>query len=244
VAGLLQRAPARRSTPFDYETAVRVLAQRGLDEHAVRLGTIPQESLDFVRAIVTGRLSHERPLRALHIGNFVGISLAALTAAVLDVHDESVVFSVDPNIPHLGIADPQTHTLALLSHFGLQAANVVICGYTLDKTPGTDGLPIEGYDAAAAWDAEAAGENVLPNLERSGIAFDLALLDGSHIGAYARRELAAIGRVVRSGGLVILDDVSESWTELLELFAEAAAGDASPFEQVDYDGRVGVLRVR
>jgi hypothetical protein len=242
---LMADAPSPQLRRFDYEDAVRTLVARGLDEDAVRIGSIPAESLGFVHDAIAAEFPAETPLQALHIGNFVGVSLAGLSAAVLGVSRDSLVVSIDPNIPHIGIDEPQSHVLALLAHFGLQRANLVACGYTLEKTPGSDALDVAGYDPAAAWEHEPAGENALLHFQRLGARFDLALVDGSHIGDYARRELRILGQMIRPGGLVFLDDVSESWSELLDLFAEATSSPGAwPFERAGYDGRVGILRRR
>jgi hypothetical protein len=243
VESLLATAPAPARRRFSYEDAVASLTARGLDEQAVRLGSIPPASLEFVRASIATGFRPGVPLLALHIGNFVGVSLAALSSATVDVDAGSRTISIDPNMPHLGIDDPQSHALALLGRLGLQSANLVICGYTLEKTPGTDGVPVEDYDAAEAWEREPACENALPNLERLRLSFDVALMDGSHIGTYARRELQVVARMVRPGGLLFLDDVDDNWQEIAELFSEASAG-AGPFERCGHDGRVGVLRRR
>jgi hypothetical protein len=241
VARMLAGAPPPAQRSFTYDAAVQVLVERGLDEYTVRLGSMLPESLAFIRATIVDAFRDDRPLWALHVGNFVGVSLAAVASALREVHPESLTISVDPNIPHLGVDDPQSHALALLTSFGLQRSNLVVCGYTFEKTPGSDALPVEGYEVEEAWSREAACENALPNLARTGAQFDVAVLDGAHIGSYARRELELLVRLIRPGGLVFLDDVDATWKEIEAVFDEAAAG-ALPVERFDHDGRVGVLR--
>ncbi len=241
VAALLAAAPPPVERAFTYDHAVDALVGRGLDHYTVRLGSMRPESLAFIRATILSAFPADAPLWGLHIGNFVGVSLAAVSSALREVHAESLTISIDPNIPHLGIEDPQSHALALLNTFGLQRSNVVVCGYTFEKTPGSDALPVEGYEAGEAWGREAACEHVLPNLARTGAQFDVAVLDGAHIGSYARRELELLVRVIRPGGLVFLDDVDQTWEEIQAVFEDAVAG-ALPVERFDHDGRVGVLR--
>jgi hypothetical protein len=242
VRTLLTEKPPPGARPFDHEEALGFLVARGLPEAAVRRGSMPLDSLGFVRDLLVRTLRERgRPLHGLHIGNFVGVSLAAFSSAALEAHSESLVVSIDPNVPHHGIDDPQSHTLALLAHFGLERANLVVTGYTLERTPSVDAWFDSASDPALAWPASRAAEEALPHLERLGAHFDAALLDGCHLGDYARRELEILSRIVLPGGLVFLDDVADRWGELRDLYADRATV-ALGFERVDYDGRVGVLR--
>ena len=209
---------------FDYEEAVSLLVERGVDEDAIRLGSIGARSMRLAADLVA-RHAPPGPLRALHVGNFVGLSLTALSDILVRHHPDSIVVSVDPNVASLEIERPQNHVVALLTEFGLQRANVVICGYTLE---GRVGGP--------------AGENTLPNLERMDQRFDLAMIDGNHTPGYLRRELEIVVRMLVDGGLLMLDDVSHSYEGVRELFDALAADDAWPLEQVARDERLGVLR--
>jgi len=129
-------------------------------------------------------------VRALHVGNFVGVSLCHLSWLARERHPDSTVVSIDPNIAHREIEDPQAHVVALLHHFGLLANNLIIPGYTLEQTAGeaTTGN-IEADHLAGL-----ACENVLAALEHlCGPRFDLVLLDGNHEQSYLAREFAALG---------------------------------------------------
>jgi hypothetical protein len=231
--------------PFDEGEAVRVLVARGFDEGSVRTGSISASHLRFLNRAVREHLRTEPPHRALHVGNFVGISLAALTASLLDVArgSDPVVLSIDPNIPHINITDPQTATMMVLTHFGYQPYNVVICGYSLEKSLGTDGIRTEEYEPKRAYTTEAACENVLLSLAAVGLQLDVAVVDGSHNAAYLRRELETIVPLMRVGALLVLDDVTDAWAGIRDLFGELGApGSAWPLEALDHDGRIGVLR--
>jgi hypothetical protein len=154
-----------------------------------------------------------------------------------------VVVSIDPNITHTGVTDTQTATMMVLTHFGYQPYNVVICGYSLEKSFGDDAIRTDEYDPKSAWADEAACENVLLSLTGVGLQLDVAVVDGSHNAAYLRRELEAIVPLLRVGGLLILDDVSEVWAGIRDLFGELGApGSQWPLEHVDHDGRLGVVR--
>jgi hypothetical protein len=202
-------------------------------------------NLRFLDRAVHEHLRTEPPHRALHVGNFVGISLASLSASLLDVGGgrDPLVVSIDPNIPHNDVADPQTATMIVLNHFGYQRHNVVICGYSLEKSLGNEGISTDSYDPEAAYEAEVACENVLLSLAGLGAQLDLAVVDGSHNAAYLRRELEVIVPLLRVGALLILDDVTDVWVGIRDLFGELGSpGSSWPLEVLDHDGRIGVLR--
>lgn len=239
--------PAREGVTarsFDYEEGVRLLATRGADEEAVRSGSIQDASLRFIRTTVRERLASDAPPHALHVGNFVGLSLASLTGALVERDPRAIVVSIDPNITHVGIADTQSHTLALLSHFGLQRNSVLVCGYSLEKVLGNDAVSVEGYDPARAFTAEHACEDTLASLARLQARFSVVVMDGHHDAAYLRRELELVGEMLAHGGLLFLDDVSVVWKGIRELFRELGEDSSWDFEQVGYDGRIGALRKR
>ena len=215
---------ARASRAFAYEEAVDLLVARGVDERVIRLGSMPRAQMEFAGDMVD-RHAPSGPLRALHVGNFLGLSLAALSDVVVRHDPGSTVVSVDPNLSPLGVDHPQDHVVALLESFGLQRSNLVICGHSLERSSGGP-----------------AGENVLESLERLGQRFDLALVDGSHDPAYLRRELVVIARLLEDGGLLMLDDVSTAYPEVRVVFDELVDRPEWPVEKVGRDERLGVLR--
>ncbi len=228
---------------FDYEEAVGLLVAMGCDEEAVRSGSIQNGSLEFIREILGGRLPSEAPLQALHVGNFVGLSLASLTSAVVERNRASTVVSIDPNIRHVGIEHTQTYTLALLTRFGLQHNSLLICGYSLEKVPGNDGMKSADYEPLTA--SEVACENTLASLDRLGARFSVVVMDGHHDAAYLRRELRLVQGMLAPGGLLFLDDVSAVWKGIRELFEELGEEESDwALERIGYDGRVGALRKR
>lgn len=255
IATLREHADAGSAPPFAYEAAVDLLVASGLDEAQVRAGSMPESSLTWAMEAVAGSSDDQRPLLALHVGNFVGVSLAAMTAALVARHPDALVVSVDPGIPHRGVEDPQSHVLRLLSHFGLQDNSIVISGFSESKSPRDDGLDFTGAGGVhapdlPAWEAslrrfeeDAACEQVLPNLARLLPGrFDVVLLDGNHDGDYLRKELDVSATLLAPGGHVVLDDVmlGDVWRGIGQAFADAAAGAA--LERVGDDGRAGLLR--
>jgi hypothetical protein len=235
-AEVLREAPPGHAR---VEEAVRFLLARGLDEHAVRLGSMPEASLHFVGELVSERLPSDRPVRALHVGNFLGVSLCYFTWLVRERHERSVVVSIDPNNEHRGIENPQIHSLSLLHHFGLLNDNLIISGYTLEQTLGEG-----GDDVGASYRKRLGCTNVLASLESlAGQVFDLVLLDGNHEPDYLAREFSALGPMLNEGAIVVLDDVNERrWGGVVEVFRDVLRDDR--YVELGQDGRVGVLQVR
>jgi hypothetical protein len=230
--------------PWSYAGAVAHLVNRsGLSEAEVRGGSVTESSLDTVIEWVAQHGPRDRPLQALHVGNFVGISLGHLLAGLRNQHPDSLVVSVDPNLPHRGIHRPQDAVIDLLQHFGLEQGHLLVCGYSLEKSMSNDGyVACDGYDPALAYTEEKAPSGVLPTLSGLGARFDVALMDGNHEGSYLRRELAAITDMLRPGALLALDDVQADWVEIADAFSEVARSDRWPFDYIGWDGRLGLLR--
>ena len=235
-------AAVSRASSYSVDEALRFLVARGLDEEIVRGGSMPEPSLAYVGTLLRGRLPNDRPLRALHVGNFVGVSLSYFTAVLRELHPRSLVVSVDPNIRHRGVADPQRHVLALLDHFDLLSNSIVVTGYTLEQWLGDAPEGAVGEH----WLAERACEHTLPSfLALCGRSFDAVLLDGNHDAGYLARELAVVRELLRDDGLLVLDDVTTGiWDGIVEVFERATGDDGQPFASVGRDGRVGVLTLR
>lgn len=232
-------AGARPAAAVSVDEAVCFLVARGLSEAEVRAGSLPQPSLDFLAGFMASELPAERPLLALHVGNFVGVSLAHLSATLAAVHPDSRVWSIDPDIPHREIEGPADHAFALLGRFDLLAHNVVLTGYTLEQNTGDD----SEEDPVQRFEAERRPEQLLPSLVTAGLAFDLVFIDGNHDGRYLARELEQVRRLLRPGALVAIDDVDEAvWPMVVEVF-EGLAGQGD-YDELGRDDRIGVLRYR
>ncbi len=223
-AAIIQEEP--RGDVRGYEDLVRVAMDCGVDEATLRYSSIPVESLDFVV-----RLVERGP--GLHVGNYAGVSLAYLAGRV-----DGLIVAVDPNVPHRGLKHGQDSVVRLLTAAGVQDRVVVICGYSRSKNPSNQGAVVGGYDPARAWADEFAPECVLANLGQLGVQFGWALLDGNHEPNYLRAELADLEPLLVGDGLVFLDDCSESWPEIRDVFRSVPDGWCVEAT----DGRMGVLR--
>ena len=235
---------------FTYERAIASLVADGLEEQEVRFGSIPEESLAFIAKELETRVGGPRAL-ALHVGNFVGVSLAHLTDTLRSVSPGAVVVSVDPGMPHRGIEEPARVALGLLDRFGLTANSIVVSGFSEGKSARDDGLEraevgepslIDATDMAAQMTGDAGCTFVLRNLAAILAGrFDVAVLDGTHEAGYLKTEIADVQQLLRPGGLLVLDDATPGeWQEINDVFEDLASGDAA-FERVAYDGRVGIL---
>lgn len=217
------------------------LKARGLPEADLLVGSMAQPSLEYIRERAILPLDAVGPLTALHIGNFVGVSLAFLAAALRQRHPDSLVVSIDPNLAHRGIRNPQAHVAALLAACGLQRNTMIIAGYSGRKSISNDGVVFKGYDPVQEFAGEYACENTLQNLKAlCPKTFDVVLMDGNHEGSYLTGELQAALPLLKPGGVVILDDVNAAWTEIREVFSQIATFGLEP---IGTDGRVGLARL-
>jgi hypothetical protein len=158
-------ALSKKSMPngasYSYSSAIEFHCSRGLPRQHVVEGSIPEDSLTFCGSILDQLSKTDRPLLGLHVGNFVGESLVYFAAYARARNDKSLIVSVDPNLPHRGIDDPQKHTIALLNHFNLQS-NVIICvGYSGQKSVSNDGLSFIGMDGSEYDSLSLFGRTIL-----------------------------------------------------------------------------------
>ncbi len=225
---------------FDYEQAVAFLAAQRCDERQVIEGSMPPTSLEFCGRAIS-RLYAGEPLMGLHVGNFVGLSLCYFTSLVRSLHPDSRVIAIDPNVPHRGISDPAGEVIRMLCHFQCQANSLLLTGYTLEKSISNDGLDSTGaYDPVAAFAGEMSCEQQLPALKfLCSCRFDFCVIDGNHSGEYLEREIAVVEDLLKPNGLLILDDITESWHEIRSVF-EGRVGRG--FSRVGTDGQVGILK--
>jgi predicted O-methyltransferase YrrM len=232
------RAAGPPAATFSYGAALDFLDDQGIDPDQTRVGSMPLASLAFMRTHLD-RLGTSRPLLALHVGNFLGVSLAYLAHALSERHLGSKVVSIDPNLTHRGVPRTMETVLRLLTHFGLEDRVAILTGYSLEKNLGNQGELFPGYDPLANWAHERACTQQLALLVALAPSrFDLCLMDGNHDGDYLRRELDRVQGLLRPGGLLVLDDVSNGWPEIQSVF-DAISPDR--FQRVGADGRIGVL---
>jgi hypothetical protein len=238
---------ATKQIPYNYSAAINFLTSSGLSESQVIAGSIPEPSLSFCSKVLDEFIltTDGRPLIGLHVGNFVGVSLGHFVDYARQKNEKSVVVSIDPNLICRGIDSPQKHVVAILNHFGLQRNAIICVGYSSSKSISNDGtsfLAENGveYDPYAGFQSEQSCEDTLSNLcAMSHGKFDFAVVDGNHEGSYLRRETAMVRRLLRPEGILILDDVSDAWTEIK---AEYDGLLSNGWRAIAADGRVGVLR--
>lgn len=232
---------ARVVDPFDYAALIGFHIARGLPRAHVTEGSIPVGSLNYIRETLASS-GFAGPVHGLHIGNYVGVSLAYVTQVLIDIHPQSRVFAIDPNIPHRGTSDPQSHVAALLTACGLTNSVVILAGFSGCKSVSNDGVIFDGYDPLANNASEVAVEEVLRSLGTvlQG-KFRFALIDGNHEAEYLRNEINRLKPLLAEDAIVVLDDVDEAWVEIKRVFEEVRDED---FCHVGTDGRVGILQLR
>ncbi len=226
---------------FDYEAAFAWLAANGLDENQCRLGSMPLTVLESAWTQIE-RLRRRGPVRLLHIGNFVGVSLCYF-ASKLDRSQGDLIVSLDPNIEHRGIQQPAAVVTRMAAHFGLGGVILPIQAFSLQANPANDGATSD-YSRAldpSSVRAETGFEHGLENLAAIAVGqFSAILLDGNHDRAYLNREIDICTRLLAGGGLLLLDDIDAAWENLQALYEKLRLRDG--FEEVDRAERLGVLR--
>ncbi len=233
--------------PYSYSAAIEFHCAKGLPRGHVVGGSMPESTLAFCSETLDRLIpsTDDRPLVGLHIGNFLGVSLSHFVNYVRQRNEKSVVVSVDPNLTHQGIEFTQKHVIAILNHFGLHRNAIVCVGYSTNKTVSNDGIAFVDengieYDPYSGFQNEQSCENTLSNLcAISPGKFDFAVVDGNHEGSHLRRETAMVRRLLRPEGILILDDVSDAWTEIKAEYDDLRS---KGWRAVTADGRVGVLQ--
>ncbi len=227
------------SPRFDYDEAIYFLFTLECDPQQAREGSMDEPSLRLCEHFIQS-INPSAPVVGLHIGNFVGISLMFFAHTVATLHSNSVVFSIDPNIPHRGIKNPVQNIIALLNHFNLNNNAAILVGYSLEKSISTDGLFIANYNPIEHFHKEMACEKQLAALSLLGSEmFDFVVIDGNHEGDYLARELEEIDSLLKPSGFLFLDDISWQWAELKAVYDEFAKGT---YEEIGANGRIGILR--
>lgn len=222
---------------YSQEDALDFLSSLGVDREQITSGSVPKSSLDFCCRAIQAHLD-ARPLCGLHVGNFVGISLCHVTDFIHHIDKNSTIVSIDPNLPHRGVSHPVEIVVRCLTRYGLQRNSLVLTGYSLEKSISNDGTPFFGYDPGSEFASECSAEDQLGQLLRLlPERFDFAFIDGNHDSTYLAREIDAISGLLKTNGLLILDDIN--WGALGSIFRSI---DKEKFQTLGDDGRVGVLR--
>lgn len=221
-----------------YEDVLNFLQSMGVPHAHLVGGSVPKASIEYIRANCIAQMPVEHTPIALHIGNFLGVSLVTLAAHLCERNSESLILSVDPNITHRGISNPQNYVVALIAACGLSKNIAILAGYSGRKSVSNDGEVFESYDPAKEYQRESACENTLTNIAKLRTkAIDLAFFDGNHEANYLRREIEQVLPLMRPGGFVVLDDVDDCWVEIKDVFRSLPALGLTP---IGSDGRVGI----
>jgi hypothetical protein len=226
---------------YSYEKAIAYLLKiDGNTEkvaHQIKEGSMPEPSLNFCGAYIESLYKGE-PLLGLHIGNFVGVSLAFFTNLVKNLDPGSLLVSIDPNIQHRGIRNPINSVIGLLNKFNLQDNSMVLTGYSLELNPYKARHRHEDK-VTSVFDKGLSCAQQLKKLQViSSSKFDFCVIDGNHNGSYLKREIEEIDRLLKPGGLLILDDVSPDWDGVQEAFETI---DETRYRKAGANNRVGIL---
>lgn len=233
---------ATQFTADQYEKVIEFLVGQGVSEVDVREGSIPQASLEFINKTVFSNLPNGNPLLVLHIGNYVGVSLAYVTEMAVKLNSKSVVVAIDPNIPHRSTSNPQSLVMKLLNGCGLQGNVILITGFSSEKNISNDGTIFGEYDPVSSYAEEFSCDHVLSNLRTVfEEKFDVVCLDGNHDAEYLESELKSILPLMKKDSWIIVDDVDAAWVEIRSVFESASK---LGFEVVATNRRVGIARLR
>jgi hypothetical protein len=224
--------------PLDYEMLIDFLENRGIPRFHLIEGSIPSTSLAYLDKVIRERLHGDKPIYAVHVGNFVGVSLTFLSGILTSINSKSRVVGIDPNLTHRGISNPQFHVAALVTACALQNNVLLLAGYSSKKSISNDGVVFEGYDPTKQLASEFGCENCIESLSQiAPNKFDIILMDGNHEAEYLQAEILQASKLLKSGGLVVLDDVDSSWQELKAVFERI---ENLGFQTIGTDGRIGI----
>jgi hypothetical protein len=223
--------PWSRTDIFDF------LSMLGIDVDTLTRTSIPDKSLLFACHTLEEHI-RAGPVFGLHVGNFAGVSLCHFTNFVRQLDEGSTIVSIDPNVPHAGIRRPMDFVISCLNRYGLQANSLVLTGYSLEKNIWSDAMPNVDYGPVAEFSKAESCEHQLAQLVMIlPPTFDFAVIDGNHEENYLVREIEAIDRLLKPGGLLVLDDVE--WDQFGKVYREI---DRARYHDLGNDGRVGVLK--
>lgn len=230
-----------RCVDYDYEKSIHLLRSFGLNEEEIRSGSVPEESLNFMKEKCALYLKGKEKLVALHVGNFVGVSLAYLSNSLIKLSSESIIISIDPNISHRGIINPQSYLFQILDYFGLNKNNIILTGYSLGKNVANDGGVFYATEEEAnPIKVNPAPENLLEHFANLGIKVDLCFIDGNHETNYLQNEIIRIDEFLCSEGFLIIDDVGNGWDDVEIVFKRMENNPS--YKLVATDNRIGIFQ--
>ena len=233
-----QQYSSWRTSKIKREKIIALLGSWGLDVEQINLGSIPTPDLEAICNFI--RINYRNPLIGVHVGNFVGVSLAYI-ATKLKNNEQNVIISIDPNLTHRGISNTEEVVTKLLQALDVQDVVVRIIGYSLDKSVSNDGVAYgTDYNPLQHFLTENAPEWQLKNLLKIlEDRVDFIMLDGNHDSGYLREEVKICYELLHEGGVIFLDDISEAWQGLKQVFDELSSEQI--FSAQHIGTRTGVL---
>ncbi len=241
IADTIDLTGGRGINGMDRNQVAEFLLARGVPDQHLIAGSIPTASLSFLHQQISTLVPSAVPVYALHIGNFVGVSLAYVAEACRQHHKNSLVVAIDPNVPHRGVSNPQEHVAALLCACGLQRNTMLIAGYSGVKSVSNDGVTFESYHPGLAFANESACEQTLLNLGKIlPKTFHLAVVDGNHQASYLIEEIHQLKPLMRPGGIIVFDDVDANWNEIKDVFENLPQ---LGLITIATDGRIGIAQI-
>ncbi len=201
-------------------------------------GSIPETDLTAIWNMIEKRC--DPPIIGVHVGNFVGVSLAYMATRLRTMDERNVVCSIDPNLTCRGIEETEKLVTRLLRTLDVQDTVLRLNGYSLGKSMSNDGYTFAGYDPVKHYLEEEAPERQLANLTKVVAGkVDFVMLDGHHEADYLREEVGVCHDLLRSGGVLFLDDISDTWVSLQQEFEELRK--TTGFDSDFIGTRTGVL---
>lgn len=224
------------SAEFSVEAAIEFLVRAGWPEAAMRRASTPEESLLFILEKLKCYFGTVRPIYGLQVGNYLGVSLAAFAFWLRQIRPGSVIVGIDSGLEVEGLGNTQHYVSQILARFGLEKIAVVICVYSLKRTPA--GLSHQATGGQCTY-SKLACTHVLANLARvAPRAFHFVFRDGFHDGRYLRKEIELVKPLLGPDRLITIDDVFGVWPGMERAFWGLADAELS---FLDTDGRVGIL---
>lgn len=129
--------------------------------------------------------------------------------------------------------------VGLLNRFGLQDNSLILTGYSLEMNsyyePLSDSnLKLNFFDRGLSCAQQLKGLQMT-----SPASFDFFFIDGNHEEDYLRREIDSADKLLKSGGLLILDDANSYWGGIQKTYESI---EETKYQKLGTDGRVGILK--
>lgn len=226
-----------RASDITRNECVMLLGEWGLDTTQIDEGSIPERDLNEICNTIQGL---QQPVCGIHVGNFVGVSLAYVATRLKKMNKRSTIISIDPDLPHRGIFNTEQKVTKLLRVLDIQDVVIRITGYTMEKSRSNDGFTFAGYDPTQHFLEEDAPEYQLRNLLKilEG-KVDFVMIDGNHDPNYLEAEVRVCHQLLPAGGVVFLDDIDIHWPALRDRFERLAKEQI--FSATHIGTRTGVL---